>query len=224
MAGKSKYRGVAIRGNSVQINFRWRGKTRKATLAGLPPNAKGERQAFAIREIIKNEIENGQFKWSHHFPDHPLAKAETEVKDDYTVAELLNDWLTDQKGVISPHYDHNSKWRIDNVLIPAFGHLPLSMLNSGHIRKWARALSVTRDTIKNYLAPLRSAIREALADNKITQNPIHDLILPKEKISVTKRIEQAREKIDPFNQEEAGRISACPKTPKHLKTVACNPI
>ena len=206
MARQSNYPGIEVRGQSVRINFQWRGKTRKVRVPGITPTDKGVKQAAALREIIKSEIENGQFDWSRHFPNHPLAETETVHPEDYTVADLLNDWFKDQKGILSPVYERNSKWKIDTVLIPAFGHLPLAVLNSGHIRKWAKTLMVARDTIKNYLAPLRAAIREASDDKKLSKNPLADLRLPKEKRAVTKRVEKQREKIDPFSMEEYERI------------------
>ena len=210
MAGQSNYPGVEVRGKSLRINFQWLGKTRKVRVPGIPVNAKGIRQAAALREIIKSEIETGQFDWSRHFPNHPLVETETAHPADYTVADLLMDWFKDQKGILSPNYEHNSQWKIDRVLIPAFGHLPLGVLNSGHIRNWAKKLTVSRNTVKNYLAPLRAAIREALDDKKLSKNPLDDLRLPKEKRSVTKRVEQNREKIDPFSMEEYSRIlSGC---------------
>ncbi len=93
MAGQSNYPGVEVRGKSLRINFQWRGKTRKVRVPGIPVNDKGIKQAAALREIIKAEIDTGQFDWSRHFPNHPLAETETAHPADYTVADLLNDWF-----------------------------------------------------------------------------------------------------------------------------------
>lgn len=206
MAGKITYRGVRVRGDTVEINFSWMGKTRYVTVPGLKPTKQGIKQAFALREIIKLEIKTGAFSWSKHFPDHKLAKTEHLAMSNYTVAELLKDWLKTQKGRISSGYHEKSTYKVENILIPVFGHIPVTLLTPGHIRDWAIQLDVAKSTVKNYLTPLRSSIRDAIADSRLAADPLRELVLPKEKMSVTQRVEQRREEVNPYSYDEEHRI------------------
>ncbi|WP_163370972.1 site-specific integrase [Endozoicomonas acroporae] len=199
-------RGVRIRKDAIEINFVWRRKTRYVTVPGLPPTAKGVRQAAALREIIKREIELNTFEWANHFPNHKLAQAEQPKNTHLTVEDILNRWLDAQEGRLSPRYYRNSKYRIESILIPAFGHIPLSMLTPGHIRDWSNKQDIARKTISNYLSPLRSAIREAIADTILTEDPLDGLILPKEKFEITQRVEAARDEVNPYSQDEIDRL------------------
>ncbi|WP_263079272.1 site-specific integrase [Endozoicomonas sp. Mp262] len=203
-------RGVRLKGTGVQINFSWLGKTRFVTVPGLPQTAKGVKQAAALREIIKREMELGQFRWSNHFPEHKLAKAETPAPSGLTVKCLLERWLKKQEGILSPRYYRNSTYRVNSILMPKFGHIPISMLTPGHVRDWADELDIARKTIANYLAPLRSAIREAIRDRLINKNPLDGLVLPKEKVEITKRVEDRRDDVNPYTRGEVDRVlSGC---------------
>ncbi|WP_257291671.1 site-specific integrase [Endozoicomonas sp. ONNA1] len=210
--------GVRLMRQGVQVNFSWMGKTRFVTVPGLPQNAKGLKQAAALREIIKREIELGTFRWSNHFPDHDLAKTELPQATNLSVKELLERWLKSQEGTLTPKYHKNSKYRVESILIPAFGHIPVSALKPGHIRDWAKPLNIARKTISNYLAPLRSAIREAIDDTILVENPLEGLVLPKEKTEITKRIESKREEVNPYAQDEIERLleSCSHETEKNL--------
>ncbi|WP_299726697.1 site-specific integrase [uncultured Endozoicomonas sp.] len=207
MAGHSPTpRGVRLRGDKIEINFSWNARTRYVVVPGLPATAKGIKQAAALREVIKREIELGIFQWSTHFPDHKLAKAEMPKATGMTVEDLLNRWLDTQEGILSPRYYKNSKYRVESILIPAFGHIPISMLAPGHIRDWASKQNTSRKTTSNYLMALRSAIREAINDGVLTESPLKGLVLPKEKAEITKRIEQKREQVTPYSREEIDRL------------------
>ena len=199
-------RGVRLHRNGIQINFPWHGKTRFVTVPGLAQTVKGIKQAGALREIILREIELGTFAWSNHFPEHKLAKAEQPKSTHFTVSDLLKRWLESQKGRLTPRYLKNSTYRVNSILVPAFGHIPLSILTPGHIREWAAMQDLARKTLSNYLAPLRSAIREAIADHIIEKDPLAGLTLPKEKTSVTQRIEARRDEVNPYARNEIDRL------------------
>lgn len=222
MAGKSRTfqgitlpAGVRIRGRSVQIFFSWCGEQQQITLKDLGVSEADIEFAGVKVFHIKQLIRRDQFEWADHFPDHKYAKARLELPANTLISKLLINYIaaaeTELAGVTWDNYSYYTH----NFLIPAFGGIPVADFTAGHARQWVKENQhLSRSTLNSYLAPLRSALREAVLDGQIKDNVLDRFVWPKEskKVREDKRqkIEDGGDDIDPFNQKEITAIlNAC---------------
>lgn len=205
--------GVRIRGNRLHISFTWSGEQQHISLK-IEATARNIAYAGGLVQTIKREIDLNIFSWDKHFPHHPNAKTKLALPASTLIGNLLDDYITQAEEELAGITWDNYIYAIANVLKPAFGHIPVNEFSAGHVRQWVKQKNhLTRITLKGYIAPLRSALREAVMDEKIENNPLTHFVWPKE----AKKAQQARRdkqeksgELDPFNRDEiAAILKAC---------------
>ena len=199
-------KGVRARGNNLQIRFSWNGRQQSVSLK-LEPSDHNVAYAAGLVTTIKREIELGLFDWRKHFPDHPLAQPDDVLPNqNTTIAKLLDDYIREAEKTLAGVTWDNYCYRISEHLKPAFGHILLTDFTAGHVRRWIKQQSCTHTTLKSYLAPLRSALREAVLDEKLVNNPLDHFIFPKESKTQLDSDSLPDQDIFPFNREEIQNI------------------
>ena len=212
--------GVRVRGRNLQVMFYWHGKQQFVTLKGLDPTERNIAYAGGLVTTIKREIDLTLFSWSKHFPEHKHARSELSLSHDTTVGTILQDYMDDGLKSRSGVTQDNYLYRINRYLMPEFGHIPLKDFRAGHVRRWAKTMSCSNSTISSYIAPLRSAFREAVRDEKITANPLDNLILPDETPEQKEKKRKRREEVSPFNPDERKAIlKACENRPEEYNAI-----
>lgn len=230
MAGKKRTHqgialpvGVRVRGNRLQISFSWQGEQQQINIP-FEPTEKNIAYAGGLVQTIRREIELDRFSWQKHFPDHPYAKGTTiALPTDSLVGHLLDDYLQESASELAGVTWDNYCYAVNNFLKPEFGHLSVADLEAGHVRQWVKRNNhLTRTTLNGYLAPMRSALREAVLDGKIEKNVLDRFVWPKEskKVQESKRQKEEEGEVDPFNREEITAIlNACQHRPQEQNMI-----
>ena len=199
-------KGVRVRGNSLQIRFSWSGRQQSVALK-LEPSKNNVAYAAGLVTTVKREIELGLFDWVKHFPDHPLAQPDDALPtQSTTIANLLDDYIREAENTLAGVTWDNYCYRINEHLKPVFGHILLTDFTAGYVRRWIKQQSCTHTTLKSYMAPLRSALREAVLDEKLASNPLDHFIFPKEQKAPIDPSTLQDQDILPFNQNEIQAI------------------
>ncbi|MDQ5921107.1 MAG: integrase [Pseudomonadota bacterium] len=199
--------GIRIRGNSIQIDFYYNGVRYREALK-LIPNAKNIKYASKMKDAILFDIERNQFDYAKYFPKSKKLKVATEQKSEILFLDIINK----QSELYKRRYNNGkmsiSTWKgyeksINGHLIPMFGKLLLKDITPLLIRNWLYTFTNRSKTITNILIPLKAALKNAIKDGLINENPadkvdvadiIKDIGLPKKEV------------IDPFTQEEKKAI------------------
>ena len=167
-----KYRGIAVRGNRIQISFTFNGERCRETWP-KEPTAKNLKEAHTIRETIIGLITIGKFEYEEFFPNSSRAiKHARNPGDKITIEDALNQWLRVHQKRIARSTARDYASALKEHLIPRFGHLYLSELKPADIRHWIASLTISNKRINNVLIPLRAVYSEAHEDELIEKNPL----------------------------------------------------
>ena len=215
--------GVRVRGRNLQIMFYWHDQQQFVTLKGLDPDANNIAYAGGLVTTIKREIALTLFRWDKHFPEHKHANTDLRASKNATVGNILTDYKNDGLKKRSGVTQDNYLYRINKYLLPEFGNILLNDFKAAHVRRWAKSMSCTNSTLRSYVAPLQSAFREAMLDEKITSNPLENLVLPEETQEQKRKQRKKRESISPFNEKERQAIlDACKYRPEEYNMLQFN--
>ena len=197
--------GVDVRENSIRITFTHEGRQQRKTLtvsgAPMAPTPPNIRHAERLVAEIREKIRLGSYDPGAYFPDeHNPAPAAAR-----TLADQLDLWFStlNVQPTTEAAYKVAVKFWKGAVYIDkspeVLGDVPLSRLLHSHL---LTAMSKRKDlsgkTIKNYLGPLREALKLASKDKIIESDPSDDLKRPK----VSKPIP------DPLSAADAERVLA----------------
>lgn len=167
--------GIRIRGNSIQIDFYYKGARCREVLK-LKPNVKNIKYASKLRDTILFEIERNQFDYVKYFPESRKLLIKQEVLEISFLSiiekqmELYRRRYNNGKMSISTLKGYEKI--IKSHIIPTFGHLNLSQISSILIREWLYSFTRHSKTIINILIPLRTMLNNAVKDGCITENPL----------------------------------------------------
>ena len=171
------FKGVRARGNSILIDFTYKGERCRETLKTKPTKT-NLRDAHRKRESVLHSIAIGNFEYSDYFPDSQKAITHSKYKGKLvTVKSALKQWLKESESHCEYSTLKNYGNIIYNQLIPEFGHLSLSELSLHHIEEWQYTLTCGPKTLKNMLGPLRQTFKDAYYNGLIEQNPLDRLLI-----------------------------------------------
>jgi len=186
--------GVKLRERSGKgwfVFINWKGKRKSKSFGSNQKSAQlfAEKMAYRLKEA---EQEGHIFSFGNSSKTMP------------TVKEYLAKWQeTYAKPNCKPSTYRGYIRAIEQVLIPQFGHLPLNELEREHIRTLIADLSQqgkARNTIENYLVPLKTVLYQAIEDRLIEHNPVARLG------GVFKRKKDRRAEIAPLDREEVNHV------------------
>lgn len=193
-------KGISARGDSITLDFRYRGKRCRETLRGIRPTKANIKFAERKRQAILHEIAQGSFDYARHFPNSPNAARFSDNLADYkTVGQMLDDWLRIAKARVTAH-TYGGYERSANQIRKAFGDMPLSRLTRSDILTWmAEDLAdYAPTTIAAYLLPLSGLVRLAMDDRILAHDPTRGVRPP----------EADDEEPDPLTKNEINAVLA----------------
>jgi len=195
-----RHRGVwAASQSSIGVRFRWRGRWIREFVPA-PPTERNLRAWAERRAVIVQEIAEGRFDYGRWFPRSKRARG--PVRKGETVEALLNRWLASQEKVLEETSLRKCRQVVDNVLIPAFGSVPVSELGAGHVQDWIDGHDLTRKTTSNYLWPLRQALARAVhLERSLEIDPLVSYKVRRRRLDKQRLAERGRE-ADPLRDEE----------------------
>jgi integrase len=199
-----KYVGVNAKSEtSIEISFQYNG-IRCREFLKLEPTTTNLKRASLFRSEILAEIENGTFSYEKVFPGSKNLNKINKVTGPYE-GQLLSDylkyWLFKKDPSLKRSTFENYRKIIDFQIIPNIGHIPINRLKRNDVRKWVSQLKVSNKRIANLVSPLRTALRDAVQDEVLENNPLQDWSY--------KNQEAPKEPtIDPFTSDEQQAILA----------------
>jgi integrase len=171
-------RGPGVRAasaSSIQVDFRYQGVRCREKLS-LPPTPKNLRYAARLKARIEHEIALGQFDYAQHFPASPRAKKLARNRGAvHTMRQILNAWLDSVEAELEPETFADYAADVRNIWIPLYGDWTADQFTGAVARKWVADQSCSRKRILNKLTPLRQAIRMAVSDGILTEDPLAKL-------------------------------------------------
>ena len=192
-----KQSGVRARGNSIQIDFTYKGVRCRESLK-IKPTKENLRFAKRKKESISYEIAMGRFSYLEHFPDSAKALIFSGVSGDGIKIEFaLKEWLkrSERRCAQSTIRDYNSA--VYHHLIPVFGDKNLSDLKVGDVNDWMLSLEyLSPKRINNILTPLRQTYSQAYCDEIIDSNPMDRV----------KNLPKRTREPKPFSKDEIKKI------------------
>lgn len=91
-----------------------------------------------------------------------------------TLSEYAGHWLSLIPSTVKPRTVHGYRKLLEQHLTPTFGTVPVRQLHRGHIKTFLAAKLVaglSRNTVRNIYAVLRSLLRSAVDDGLLVSNP-----------------------------------------------------
>lgn len=196
--------GVDIRKNSIRVTFTHNGEQQRKTLKleggqPMPPTPTHVRYAERLVAEIKEKIRIGSYHASDYFPEEGLA-VQTR-----TVGQQLDRWLAAKAVAGSTKKGYESAVRFwKNAPFEDDSDTPLSallitQLRPTHVRNvLADRSDLSAKTMKNYVGPLREALKWSIEDGVVEKNIVDAVTMPKWQKPIA----------DPFTREESDAIIA----------------
>jgi len=183
---------------SIRVSFAYKGVKCRETLK-LEATNQNIKFSERLRAEMLNNIEKGTFNYFSYFPNSKRAKLFGFSNSQMTVKQMIREWLGDIEKTIEHSTFDKYRRDCETYLIPEFGDKQLRDLKPIHIRSWLKNLNIKIKTATNILIPLRSALDQAITDEKIDQNPLDKVILKK---VMTKESRENKFIADPFDKIE----------------------
>jgi integrase len=169
---RSMGRGPGIRvvsKDSIQIDFRWRGKRCRERLR-LAPTKENKRFAQRLKAVIEHEIATGTFDYAKHFPKSKRARVSVGVP----LLQSMLAFIDSLDSELEP--ETLRKYRLDAATVAGwFPGESLKTLKRAKVRDVIAILPLSKKRILNLLTPLRGAISQAVEDEDLPRNPLEDL-------------------------------------------------
>ena len=205
MGRDSEWNGVRSRSKtSIEIDFVYKGVRcrERFKLAPTPANIK---RVYLHRAAILDAIARGTFDYSVTFPDSPIRFTFAKFKGaGYPLRDYLPTWVSDRERHLKASTWDDYRKIVENTLVPALGHINLVDLKRSDVREWCKTQTTTNKRLANVQSVLRQALKDALDDELIESNPMHEW-----KYAV-KEAPKATDDVDPFDADEQFAIlEAC---------------
>lgn len=158
---QTDFPGVRIRGNTVWIDFRFKGvRCREST--GLPATKTNTKLADQMRSAIKFDIALGKFNYVDHFPNsNNIERFGGGVKTNMTVSESMDWWYEGSHRSFTENQKTTFLRCSTNHIKPNIGHIFLNDITPRQISNWLDDYGLSPSTISNILTPLRLALKAA---------------------------------------------------------------
>lgn len=214
-------KGVYVKGNSLGVDFRFKGIRRKEIIrpngVTLIDTAANRAYATKFRENILNAIRAEKmggkpFSYVDWFPDSKWLQRSKDTRDTQLFGPFINAWYNDKKNKIS--HTTARKWRQSiEMFAEAHGDLKMSRDDADNevtveiFEKWVQgrqSAGIVVKTITNILAPIAMALDMAVMKKKLSTNPIRILVI--EKTEDEKDAKYLEEDVDPFDIDHIAKL------------------
>lgn len=186
--------------SSIEISFMYQGIRCRERIT-LKPTATNLKRAELHRAAILDAILRGTFDYATTFPNSSRATQFSSTKPESTKA-YLERWLDRKEVEVKASTAEGYRKIITHRVIPQFGDLPLSELSRKRIREWLDGLTTSNKTLSNIQSCLRSALDDAVYDERIESNPLQGWTYQR------REAPKQTDDVDPFTAEEQQAIQA----------------
>lgn len=166
---KTKYPGVRPRGNSIQIDFRFKRKRCRETLrvAPTPTNLKN---AANLLGRIKNEINFGKLNYADYFPNSKnIRRFGGKQASNFTMSQAIDWWWkTNCPKDESTRTKHAAT--IKNHIKPSLGDIFIEDITSTQIKDWILTITLSASSKNSILTPLRQMFSAAFSDGLVDED------------------------------------------------------
>lgn len=185
--------GVRVVGNSLQIDFRWRGKRCRERFR-LAPTEANKKYLRRLKAVVEHEIATGTFDYAKRFPKSKRARVSVGVP----LRDGMLAFIDSLANELEP--ETIRKYRLDAATVAGwFPGESLKTLSRAKVRDQIKDLPLSKKRILNLLTPLRGAIGQALDDGDLPTNPLAKL-----RIRRTRRPDEERPQ--PFTPAEIAAL------------------
>ncbi|WP_269519531.1 tyrosine-type recombinase/integrase [Alteromonas sp. BMJM2] len=201
-----EYKGVHLRGDSISIDFQFKGVRCRETLINVRATKDNIKFAANKRTTILHEIVMQTFSYRKHFPNSKRASQFEPALVVPTVEESLLLWLEGKKSEVSKKTHDLMEKRVHKHIIPKFGPRKIDTLLQSEIKRWRMVDlgELANKTINDIMTPLRGIFADALADRVIEFNPC---------AHVPNLDKDSEDNADPFTMKE---LEAIENTDTHM--------
>lgn len=188
--------GVRVVGkDSIQIDFKWRGKRCRERLR-LAPTEANKRFARRLKAVIEHEIATGVFDYAKHFPKSRRARVSIGVP----LKQAMLAYIDSLAGELEP--ETLAKYRLDAATVANwFSGESLKTLTRAKVRDAIAELPLSKKRILNLLTPLRGAIGQAVDDGDLPYNPLA-------RLKIRRLRQPGDERPEPFTPAEVAALGA----------------
>lgn len=168
--------------------------TARMTLGNTPD---GKRKVKAFYGKTESEVKKKLREFKKE-----LAKNDYKEIRKTTMGELLNEWLTSRFHELQPRSYDTIESTIARYVIPYIGNLQISTITPSDIQDTINELiknNYSYSIIKKAYNAMNASLRYAVDKEYILQNPVKNIVLPKQR-------ERKRSDIEYFNDDEIQKI------------------
>ena len=168
--GKTKYRGVRVRGNSIQVDFRINQMRCRETL-DMKPTATNLREASdKLGEIRRNRY-TPNFNYANYFPNSNNAIKLGHLKPANLTVSQAMDWWEKENIYKDEKTAECHRSLIKKHIKPGIGNIILLNLRPSKVIEWINTVALSESSKNNILTPLRSMTCKAY-QNEIIEKDI----------------------------------------------------
>lgn len=175
--------------DSVQIDFRWRGRRCRERLR-LAQTEANERYAKRLKAVIEHEIATGTFDYAKHFPNSERAA----VAHGTPLRIALEAYIDSLVGAIQPETE--KEYRSDAATFASWypPDQTIESLTRKDVRRELQKQNLSRSRLNGLLKPVRGTFRQMVEDELIESSPLQDFSI--------RRVGGTEKEIDPFTPAE----------------------
>jgi len=169
MNSKTQYRGVRIRGNSIQVDFRYKGKRCRETFP-LKPTEKNLQIISDRLGQIRLAIMLNQFNYADFFPySRSLYIYGGHRASNLTVSEYIDIWWIYGKPKDESSYK-KEKGIINNHIKPKIGRILIQEIKTSQVNEFIENLPLSNSTKNNVITTLRKIFLKACSEDYCKHN------------------------------------------------------
>lgn len=167
---KTRFPGIRIRSNSIQIDFRYRGVRCRETLT-ISPTPTNIQMAANLLGKIRHDIAFNDFNYMDYFPQSRFARLFGSILPiNTTISDAIDWWWKTQKCHHRAKTIENYEKDIANHINPGIGHILLLEITPYQIKDWINEKDLSNSTKNNILIPLRKMFNEVYNNGFIEKN------------------------------------------------------
>lgn len=180
------------------MEFLFKGRRCRETVR-VEPTPENLKLVKRKRDRVQMKIDFGEFDYAAEFPESKLAFEFSENKAALlTVAEMCEQWFKQSHKNWAFSTLKANGGRMDNHILPNFGHIRVCDFKPSHFREWQRKTKLNPKTANEVHSLLSQAFDYLVYDDIIERNPMKSV----------KRMKTNREEVYPFTFNERERILA----------------
>lgn len=198
----SQYPGISVGKHSIRMEFLFKGRRCRETVR-VEPTPENLKLVKRKRDRVQMKIDFGEFDYAAEFPESKLAFEFSDNKAALlNIAEMCEQWFKQSHKNWAYSTLKANSGRMDNHLLPNFGHIRVCDFKPSHFREWQRKTKLNPKTANEVHSLLSQAFDYLVYDDIIERNPMKSV----------KRLRAERKEVHPFNSDERERIlSALPE-------------